>query len=237
MKSKEPPFAISKEPLQPLTIFWGGATQLDIRISAAYENGMDLPEDMKTWTPESARLKNRISYRFQKYQVDITEVFRYPDLSAEQIESLIKEKEHRMALAVGSEVKVYSYSRRQWQLGKVSQVKDKYLKIKLHNGGEKKLDRHSVYLAHKDHNITPIVSYEVEVELLPGVLSNEDTREEVIFDWMRCMFHLRKQAMLPLERRPQRPAQGHLKRKRPEDRSQTASSANKAARPDGGNER
>eukprot|EP00471_Norrisiella_sphaerica_P010121 CAMPEP_0184497030 /NCGR_PEP_ID=MMETSP0113_2-20130426/35538_1 /TAXON_ID=91329 /ORGANISM="Norrisiella sphaerica, Strain BC52" /LENGTH=328 /DNA_ID=CAMNT_0026883957 /DNA_START=113 /DNA_END=1099 /DNA_ORIENTATION=- len=195
LKAKEAPLAILKEPIPPLTIFWGGTSQLDIRISAAYEIPTDVPQDMQEWEVDAVRVKSRISYDFEYFQVDITRVFGYSGISQEEGEMLTSNSDYRSKLTVGSQVKAFRASKQEWFPCTVKALNEKTVTVEFEDKSIKKLERYGPDVEHKDHNIIPDVSSEVEIELHPRVLSREDTREMIIAKWLRCAFELRKIAM------------------------------------------
>mmetsp|Transcript_29622 Transcript_29622/g.72168 ORF Transcript_29622/g.72168 Transcript_29622/m.72168 type:complete len:351 (+) Transcript_29622:118-1170(+) len=192
---KEPPYAITKEPIAPLTLVFGRQDSLDIRISASHENATDMPEDISAWILNSARTKSRISYIYEFFRIDITQVYGYSELEPEDGKELIEHAADRKDWSAGSEVHVFSSSLQKWVPGTVEKVEqEKYLYIKRNdNDKSKRYSRLAVDLAHKGHTSDPEISYEVEVELLQGVLKNKETRKRVIHKWMQCI-HLLKTA-------------------------------------------
>mmetsp|Transcript_10934 Transcript_10934/g.21110 ORF Transcript_10934/g.21110 Transcript_10934/m.21110 type:complete len:416 (+) Transcript_10934:87-1334(+) len=198
LRGNDQPRAIQKQKLRPKIIYFSGEAELDIRMSAAHEYKVELPEDISAWRADSARVKNRMSYRFDLFQVDITEVCGYKDMTPDQVESLVAHKDFRKGLREGAPVSAFSYSKQEWQKGVVKQIRGKDIRIELEETGQTKtLRRDSPFLEHKEHTILPEVTYEVEVELLPDVLRPAEKRKEVIQQWMEIMFRLRKIAQRP----------------------------------------
>mmetsp|Transcript_11134 Transcript_11134/g.16676 ORF Transcript_11134/g.16676 Transcript_11134/m.16676 type:complete len:411 (-) Transcript_11134:76-1308(-) len=197
----EEPLVIAKRPLPPLTIFFGGQNELDVRISAAYEDEHELPEDLDEWRIDSIRIKNRISYKMKHFQIDITEVFGYFDITQEEASAMIKNRNYRMNMKPGSKCRIFSNSRQSWQNATVKSFakNGKAATFTLEGSTEKRplektLKRDSAFIESKDITNIPEISYEVELELLPDVLKNKETRYDVMWDWIKCMFHIRKRA-------------------------------------------
>eukprot|EP00465_Bigelowiella_longifila_P005319 CAMPEP_0185281920 /NCGR_PEP_ID=MMETSP1359-20130426/66985_1 /TAXON_ID=552665 /ORGANISM="Bigelowiella longifila, Strain CCMP242" /LENGTH=231 /DNA_ID=CAMNT_0027877403 /DNA_START=44 /DNA_END=736 /DNA_ORIENTATION=+ len=210
LQGSAPPVAVTKEPLPPLLIVYAGQNQLDIRVSAAYEHPTDVPEvaaaattgsgaekaeegkketgdndengeEKKPPSIDSIRVKSRITYQFEYYQVDVTTVFAYPDLSAEDANALTTDCDFRATLKKGDAMRVFRSSRQEWFPCVVDSVAEKYIVVKLEDSSTKKLPRFSPELEKKDHDVLPEVRYEVEVELLPDILSREESRKKILW--------------------------------------------------------
>mmetsp|Transcript_27141 Transcript_27141/g.37622 ORF Transcript_27141/g.37622 Transcript_27141/m.37622 type:complete len:395 (-) Transcript_27141:46-1230(-) len=226
LHGSEPPIAVTKEPLPPLLIVWAGQNQLDIRVSAAYEHPADVPvvassaatssstektkeegkkepgdgeegEEKKPPSIDSVRVKSRITYQFEYYQVDVTTVFAYPDISSEDGKALTSNCDFRAKLKKGDAVRVFRSSRQEWLPCVVDSVTEKCIVVKFEDNSTKQLARFGPELEKKDHDVLPEVRYEVEVELLPDILTEEESRKRILWKWLQCILLLRSHAMRP----------------------------------------
>ncbi|GAB5366899.1 hypothetical protein AAMO2058_001183500 [Amorphochlora amoebiformis] len=233
LSGKEKPYALKKEALKPKTVYFDGKGELDIRISAAQENQVPIPQDLSTWESDGARVKNRILYQFKNFHIDITEVYGYPDIADEDLKGLVDNVNLRSSMGVDTSVRAFSMTRQEWQLGKIIKATPNKVTIKLQAGGEKVLNRNEIRIEHKGHTVVPVVSYEVEVELKEGILKEESTRNEILHQWISCGFRLKKMAQRPLEAVEHRHKSPHHHKKRRHRPSKDQGGANKKPKQSG----
>ncbi len=205
------PVAIEKRKRSDMCVFFGAG--IDMRIAASEETDLAFPADAKPEDATLVRKKCRSSYTFSKcnFRVDITEVLQYKAPNPRFVAAIMSNRPRTTALRQGTKVAVFSHARKEWVDGVVVGTQGSKIEIDRGRacGGRKLYSLRSPLIEQSGFRQRPAISYEVEIELLPGALTNAQTRQRVVQQWLDCAMKLRNVAQMSQQARSQHPHRPH----------------------------